>query len=300
MKFLACCLSLLSLMLTLESQAQVYLKSEYNTSSSYWDDDNKKTEGNGDVFKVQGGFTIPLSYKQNETGRIKMWALSLDVIYANFNNKNIATDLHPDNILNTSVSLSHLRPIGKRWSLFAMLGGGIYSDPSDISGKNILGSGGVVFIYHLRDNLDIGLGVGVSNDYGLPMGLPMTYVNWQIDGKYELKVSALQTCEISGGMKISDHFKLRLIGIEVDGMSAVMKVDGKSKIFGSMSIKSGLQAEFNFGKSSAIQLTGGGNWYRDACVVNRSIKDFFKWWGKAYDPCFDISGYFSIGYKYGF
>ncbi len=300
MKILAIILTLFGLTLAIESQAQVYFKSEYIGSSSFKDENNNKTGGSGDMFKVNGGFSMPLSFKQDENNRIKMWAVSLDAAYAKYNNKQIPTFMHPDDIINTTLSISHLRPIGRKWSMLAVLGGGIYSDPSHIKAQSILGSGGLVFIYHLRDNLDVGIGVGVTNSYGVPLGMPMGYLNWRIDGKYEVKVEMLEAAEVSAAVAFNDWFKLRLIGFEVDGMSAVMDVDGKSKIFGSVSMKSGLQADFRIGKSSSIQLTGGGVWYRDASVINRSIKDYFKWFGREFDPNFQPSMYFQVGYKWGF
>lgn len=281
-------------------QAQVYFKTEYGTSSSFKDVNNVETGGSGDYIKMQGGFSLPLQYKQYESGRIKMWAVSLDAAYEVFNNNKIPTDLHPDDILNTSVSLSFLTPLSDKWSLLAILGGGVYSKPSQITAKSILGNGGVLFIYHLLNNLDIGIGVGLTNSYGTPMGLPMGYINWRIDGKYELKVNMLENMEISGAVNLNNKIKLRLIGFELDGMSSVMNIDGKSKIFGTVSMKSGLQADFQLSKTSTIQVTGGGNWYRDAVVVNRSIKDYFRWFGREYDPSFKTAAYFSIGYKYGF
>ncbi|MCC8143861.1 MAG: DUF6268 family outer membrane beta-barrel protein [Tannerellaceae bacterium] len=300
MKILAIILTLFSLTLAIESQAQVYFKSEYIGSSSFKDENNNKTGGSGDMFKVNGGFSMPLSFKQDENNRIKVWAVSLDAAYAKYNNKQIPTFMHPNDIINTTLSISHLRPIGRKWSLLAVLGGGIYSDPSHIKAQSILGSGGLVFIYHLRDNLDVGIGVGVTNSYGVPLGMPMGYLNWRIDGKYEVKVKMLEAAEVSAAVTFNDWFKLRLIGFEVDGMSAVMDVDGKSKIFGSVSMKSGLQADFRIGKSSSIQLTGGGVWYRDASVINRSIKDYFKWFGREFDPNFQPSLYFQVGYNLGF
>lgn len=299
MKILLSCFALLVLG-TSFAHAQVYFKSEYGTSSSFKDDNNQETGGSGDMFKVQGGFSLPLSVKQYDNGRVKMLAVSVDASYGIFNNKGISTDLHPEKILNTTLSLTYLTPISSKWSILAVLGGGVYSDPSHITGKSILGSGGALFVYHILNNLDIGIGVGVTNSYGVPMALPMGYVNWQIDGKYEVKVNMLENMEISGAVRLNDWFKLRLIGFEMDGMSAVMDVDGKSKLFGTVSMKSGLQADFKIGKQSSIQVTGGGNWYRDAVLVNRTIKDYFRWFGNEYDPSFKTSGYFSIGYKYGF
>lgn len=281
-------------------QAQVYFKTEYGTSSLFKDVNNVETGGSGDYIKMQGGFSLPLQYKRYENGRIKMWAVSLDAAYGIFNNNKIPTDLHPDEILNTSVSLSFLTPLSDKWSLLAILGGGIYSKPSQITAKSILGNGGALFIYHLSSNFDIGVGVGLTNSYGTPMGLPMGYINWRIDGKYELKVNMLENMEISGAVNLNNKIKLRLIGFELDGMSSVMNIDGESKIFGTVSMKSGLQAEFQLSKTSTIQITGGGNWYRDAVVVNRSIKDYFRWFGREYDPSFKTAAYFSVGYKYGF
>ena len=300
MKILLSCLVLFVLGTSYSVQAQVYFKSEYATSSKFKDENNQETGGSGDMFKLQGGFSLPLSYKQYDNGRVKALAVSLDAAYGIFNNKGISTSLHPDKILNTTVSLSYLTPISNRWSLLAVLGGGVYSDPSKITGKSILGSGGAIFVYHILDNLDVGIGVGVTNSYGVPMTLPMGYINWQIDGRYEVKVNMLENMEISGAVRFNDWFKLRLIGFELDGMSAVMDIDGKSKLFGTVSMKSGLQADFKISKQSSIQVTGGGNWYRDAVIVNRSIKDYFRWFGREYDPSFKTAGYFSIGYKYGF
>lgn len=302
MKTALSCSMLLVIVLgtSLKSYAQVYFKTEYATSSSFKDENNVKTEGSGDMLKMQGGFSLPLKYKQYDNGRVKMLAVSVDASYGIFNNKGISKDLHPDKILNTSVSLTYLTPISNKWSLLTVLGGGIYSNPSHITGKSILGSGGAVFVYHVLDNLDIGIGIGVTNSYGVPMALPMGYVNWQLDGKYEVKVNMLENMEISGAFKLNDWFKLRLIGFEMDGISAVMDVDDKSKLFGTVSMKSGLQADFRIGKQSSIQITGGGNWYRDAVLVNRSIKDYFGWFGREYDPSFKTSSYFSIGYKYRF
>lgn len=281
-------------------QAQVYLKTEYGTSSLFKDVNNVETGGFGDYIKMQGGFSLPLQYKQYENGRIKMWAVSFDAAYGLFDNNKIPIDVHPDEILNTSVSLSFLTPLSEKWSLLAILGGGIYSKPSQISAKSILGNGGALFIYHILNNLDVGIGIGLTNSYGTPMGLPMGYINWRIDGKYELKVNMLENMEISGALNLNNKIKLRLIGFELDGMSSVMKIDGKSKIFGTVSMKTGLQVDFRLGKASTIQVTGGGNWYRDAVVVNRSIKDYFRWFGREYDPSFKTAAYFSVGYNYGF
>lgn len=174
---------ILGMTISFKSNAQVYFKAEYTTASSFRNENNQKTGGKGDLLKVQSGVSLPLSYKQYDNGRIKMLVISLDVSYAMFNNENISTDIHPGKILNTSVSLSYLTPIGSKWSLLSVMSGGVFSNPSKITVKSILGSGGVLFVYHLRDNLDVGMGVGITNSYGIPMTMPMGYINWQHNGK---------------------------------------------------------------------------------------------------------------------
>lgn len=288
------------LCITLSVDAQVYFKTEYGTPSSFKDENNLKTGGSGDLVKFQGGVSLPLHYKKNDNGQLKMLAVSLDATYAKYNNTNISTDMHPGGILNTSISMTYLVPLNSKWSLLTVVGGGIYAEPSQIETKSLLASGGALFIYHILHNFDVGIGLGITNSYGTPMALPMGYINWQIDGKYELKVNMLENMEISSAYKLNNKLKIRLIGFEMDGMSAVVDINSQSKIFGTVSMKSGFQVDFNIGKMSSLQITAGGNWYRDAVVVNRSIKDYFKWFGREYDPSFKTSLYFSIGYKYGF
>lgn len=300
MRYLTFALFILGMIINFKSNAQVYFKAEYATASSFRDENNQKTGGKGGLLKVLSGFSHPLNYKQYDNGRIKMLAISLDVSYALFNNEDISTEIHPGKILNTSVSLSYLTPIGSKWSLLSVISGGVFSNPSKITAKSILGSGGVLFVYHLRDNLDVGMGVGITNSYGIPMTMPMGYINWQHNGKYEIQVNMLENMEISGAVKLNEWFKLRLIGFEMEGLSAVMNVNGKSKLFGMVTMKSGLQADFKTGERFSLQITGGGNWYRDAVLVNRKIKDYFRWFGREYDPSFQTAGYFSVGFKYGF
>lgn len=74
----------------------------------------------------------------------------------------------------------------------------------------------------------MGIGAGLTNSYGIPMILPMMYFSWRNAGRYELKV------DMSSGMKVSvatwlNKLKLELTALDMDGMSAVMEVDGNRK-----------------------------------------------------------------------
>ena len=36
-------------------------------------------------------------------------------------------ELNPDNILNASLNISHVRPLSDKWSIIASVGGGVYA-----------------------------------------------------------------------------------------------------------------------------------------------------------------------------
>ncbi len=156
-------------------------------SSSLKDEVGNKY-GSGDLFKVSGRYTLPLSIKQNNSGQISAWWATLNGSYGIFGNKDIAINTIPDKILNLNFSLSHIRPLSKRWYMIASVGGGIYSEPDKITTKSILVNGGIFFIYKWMNNLDVGISVGVTNSYGMPIIVPTSYIKWQLTGKYKIKV----------------------------------------------------------------------------------------------------------------
>lgn len=286
---------------TAESFAQGFLKTEYITSSALR---NKKGEkfGSGDLLKVTGRYSLPLSVKRNEAGQPIVWAASVSGAYGTLNNKGYAAVINPDNILNAGINISHIRPISGRWSMVATLGGGIYSEPNTIAFNSILINGGVIFLYRVRSNLDVGIGVGLTNSYGLPIVMPMSVFNWRLSGRYEVKVDIASGLEMSGAVKFDDRFKVRLIAMDMDGMSAVMKVNGEPMIYATSIMKSWLSAEYKTGRSSLFYIGAGSSWMRSVVLSKRSIKDFFN--NMFNDPNgglgFSGAGYFTIGFKYGF
>src|SRR5690606_39793409 len=72
-------------------------------------------------------------------------------------------------IMNLQLGVYHLRPLNDKWSLRASAGIGIFTPSTDfstVSFKNVLASGGIVFIRHLKPNLDIGGGVAINSSLG--------------------------------------------------------------------------------------------------------------------------------------
>ena len=138
--------------------AQIELKTEYIGISKYKDIDNNETGGKGDAKVLSGVAQIPFYYRVNKNDRPIMWGAALGGTYTSFGNKNIPLDLSPKKILNGQFSLLHIRPISNKWSILASLGAGFYTahaDFSDITMNNVLGHGGLVFLWHLRDTLDV-------------------------------------------------------------------------------------------------------------------------------------------------
>lgn len=116
-----------------KAKARGELSAEYLSASELKDKDGN-AHGKGDMLKVTGQYTLPLSVKRDEEGKVKAWPAMVRGMYATMNNRNGAEQLNPDNILNVSFNLSHIRPIGRRWRFIASIGAGVYSDPSEIHG----------------------------------------------------------------------------------------------------------------------------------------------------------------------
>ena len=291
----------LFLALPIESLAQGYIKSDYVLSSTFKEEGKEGKLGSGDLLKVSGGYTLPLSTKLNEGGQVTAWSIALNGSYSILNNKEIAGNLNPEKVLNASLNIAHIRPLSKKWSLIASVGGGVYSEPNEISRESLLVNGGVIFIYKVSNKLDVGIGAGVTNSYGTPIAMPMAYLKLNLTGKYELKVDISTKIEIAGITKISDKFRLKLVAMEMDGISAVMEKGGKSMMYSSVMMRSFLSPEFKMGKSSTLFLGGGAVWTRSSQLTERSLKAFWdSFKSDDEDLYFKPAGYMTVGFRYGF
>ena len=177
------------LLLTSTTQAQFYLKSEYITSSKFNDGEGNTLDGKADMKVVDGGLKIPVSVRMNENNRPTAWAVALGGTYASMHRKNLSKDYCLPEILNAQAGIIHMRPIHEKWSILAVAGAGIYtSDLDNITGKAILGQGGILLIKHQKPNFDRGVGVALNNASGYPMVFPSSYLDWQLNGKYDFKL----------------------------------------------------------------------------------------------------------------
>ena len=284
-----------------KANAQIDLKTEYISTSTYKGKDDHHPRAKGDLKVIQGGFHVPLFVKMNENNRPTAWTIGCSGSYASLGNKNLSRELCPTNILNLQIGLVHTRPLNAGWSVLATVGAGLYMDSDNLSKarwNNILGQGGIIFIRHLRPNLDLGAGAALNNTFGFPMLFPALYLKWSLDGRYEVKVALIDAIQASVGMKLNNLLKLRLM-VEMNGMLALTEKEGKKMYFTQQYTVIGLQPELTLGKSFVIPLTVGIAPYREATYSKRSLKDVFSDDDET-NPHFKFGFYCSLGISWRF
>ncbi|MDR2039015.1 MAG: DUF6268 family outer membrane beta-barrel protein [Bacteroidales bacterium] len=280
-------------------------KTEYLGNSGYYflppgeKPREKIGDSNGSAVVYQGAVNIPLSMKMNENNRPTAWGIGLGGSYTSLNNKNF-TDYMPSEIMNLQVGLYHLRPLNDKWSMRASLGGGIFTSSTDFSKirfKNVLGSAGVVFIRHLKPNLSIGGGVAINSSLGYPMIFPAVYLNWNLNGKFDVNVELVEGLDVSVGYDFNDWFKLSY-ALEMNGQVALLEKDGKDMIFSHQYIVTGFRPEIKVGKTGlSMTAMAGLNLFRPASYSDRTLKGVFA---TDNDYYFSVSPYVSLGIKYNF
>lgn len=283
------------------SYAQSYIETGYTPSRSFIDK-NRNKHGSGDLWQTKGRYSFPISTKMNPNGQPVVWAGTVSGMYALMNNEGYAAEYNPGQILNLSFNVSHIRPLSKKskkWYIISSLGAGIYSAPNDIAWRSILVNGAVVFAYRLHKNLDVGVGAGLTNSFGVPLVMPMTFLKWTSSGKFEIKVESMGNINASAAYRFNERFKLAAV-CNMDGMSSVFRKDGKNKIYSVMRMRAFLQPELRVGKRSAIYLNAGGELFHSVNITNMSIKGFADNFTKNDRWKFRQTFNVMAGFKYGF
>ncbi|MDR3057834.1 MAG: DUF6268 family outer membrane beta-barrel protein [Prevotella sp.] len=306
MKSVTVLLTVLGILLCVEGKAQqVTFKTEYLGNSGYYflppgDKPSEKIgDAKGSAVVYQGAVNIPLSMKMNENNRPTAWGIGLGGSYTSLNNTNF-TDYMPSEIMNLQVGLYHLRPLNDKWSMRASVGMAVLAPSADFSKirfKHVLGSGGVVFIRHLKPNLSIGGGVAINSSLGYPMVFPAVYLNWELDGKFDVNVELVEGLDVSAGYRFNDWFKISY-ALEMNGQAALLEKDGKDVIFSHQYIVTGFRPEIKVGKTGlSMTAMAGLNLYRPASYCDRTLKGVFA---TDNDYYFSVSPYVSFGIKYNF
>ena len=308
-KKISICMIVTGILFCMEANAQVSIKTEYIGNSDYMytrndgDDEDEKAEKVGDsqgsAWIHSFNANIPFYMKMNENNRPTVWGVGVDGAFALLDNKNFEGDMVSE-IMNLQLGIFHLRPLNDKWSMMANIGAGVFTpfmDFSKIRGKHILGSAGIIFIRHLLPNLDIGGGAALNTSLGYPMVFPSFYLDWRLEGKFNVNVSLSQGLEVSAGYTINDYLGLSLVGT-MNGQTALLEKDGEKIMFTHQYIVTGLRPEIKFGKTG-ISLTamGGINAVRPTAYNELSLKGMFA---EGDDYFFRVSPYASFEIRYGF
>ncbi len=288
--------TILLLLVSVESIAQISFTTEYFGTSSYRDEHNQKVgSSKGSALTYQGTANLPLSMRVNENNQPTVWGIGLSGAYVSLDNKNFTEPLVLSEIMNLQMALFHIRPLSQRWSMMATVGVGVYTDDTRFSHlrfRNVLGSAGVVFIRRMLPNLELGAGVALNNAFGYPMAFPALYVNWNYGRKLTCNFSAMDGVNLSVGYNVNEVFNISFI-TEMGGQMALTELDGDDKIFTHQYIVVGFRPELKIAKRISVPITIGFNAIRTAYYDGRSLSAFFKAMGRENDPCFQISPYLS-------
>jgi roadblock/LC7 domain-containing protein len=271
------------------------LKTEYIPHSSYIrPEDSVKTNSKSDFKRVDLSFSIPLSVKKTEDGKVKAWSLLVNSSYAKMSHKNYENSLFPDQMLNTQVGLFHIRPLGGKWSMMITASAGVYTDLKNVNFDDVLGQGGILFVKNFSPNLALGAGPLLTTAFGVPMIMPWIYFDWKTGNKIKFKINFPEGME--AGYQFTDKFALKAV-VGLNGMTVERNKGGKSTLLGYQQITAGLRPELQINKNLSLRLTGGTALLRSFNENDRKIKSIFKA-KKMEDPRFASTFYMALSLRW--
>lgn len=273
------------LLLGVNSFAQISVKTEYISSSEFYDAVADTNTGNGSAMIYSAGAMVPLSMQASAEDdpykRATIWGVALSGTFVKMDNHNfpIGKEL-PSQVMNLGATMLHLRPLKERWSMLMALGIGSYTPENRLSAiridENVLANGALVFIWHWRPNLEIGGGVALNNSFGYPMLFPALYLKYKggFSDKFTIDVSLLDGTKVAFGYDYSENLSLKLVA-NIGGYSAYLRRNGQKEMFSSQTFFVGLEPEFKLGKHISIPVTFGGSFIRSGRYRERTLSAMF-------------------------
>lgn len=273
------------LLLGVNSFAQISVKTEYISSSEFYDAVADTNTGNGSAMIYSAGAMVPLSMQASAEDdpykRATIWGVALSGTFVKMDNQNfpIGKEL-PSQVMNLGATALHLRPLKERWSMLMALGIGSYTPENRLSAiridENVLANGALVFIWHWRPNLEIGGGVALNNSFGYPMVFPALYLKYKggFSDKFTIDVSLLDGTKVAFGYDYSENLSLKLVA-NIGGYSAYLRRNGQKEMFSSQTFFVGLEPEFKLGKHISLPVTFGGSFIRSGRYRERTLSAMF-------------------------
>ena len=273
------------LLLGVNSFAQISVKTEYISSSEFYDAVADTNTGNGSAMIYSAGAMVPLSMQASAEDdpykRATIWGVALSGTFVKMDNQNfpIGKEL-PSQVMNLGATALHLRPLKERWSMLMALGIGSYTPENRLSAiridENVLANGALVFIWHWRPNLEIGGGVALNNSFGYPMVFPALYLKYKggFSDKFTIDINLLDGTKVAFGYDYSENLSLKLVA-NIGGYSAYLRRNGQKEMFSSQTFFVGLEPEFKLGKHISIPVTFGGSFIRSGRYRERTLSAMF-------------------------
>jgi len=273
------------LLLGVNSFAQISIKTEYISSSEFYDAVADTNTGNGSAMIYSAGAMVPLSMQASAEDdpykRATIWGVALSGTFVKMDNHNfpIGKEL-PSQVMNLGATVLHLRPLKERWSMLMALGIGSYTPENRLSAiridENVLANGALVFIWHWRPNLEIGGGVALNNSFGYPMVFPALYLKYKggFSDKLTIDINLLDGTKVAFGYDYSENLSLKLVA-NIGGYSAYLRRNGQKEMFSSQTFFVGLEPEFKLGKHISIPVTFGGSFIRSGRYRERTLSAMF-------------------------
>ena len=273
------------LLLGVNSFAQISVKTEYISSSEFYDAVADTNTGNGSAMIYSVGAMVPLSMQASAEDdpykRATIWGVALSGTFVKMDNHNfpIGKEL-PSQVMNLGATALHLRPLKERWSMLMALGIGSYTPENRLSAiridENVLANGALVFIWHWRPNLEIGGGVALNNSFGYPMVFPALYLKYKggFSDKFTIDINLLDGTKVAFGYDYSENLSLKLVA-NIGGYSAYLRRNGQKEMFSSQTFFVGLEPEFKLGKHISIPVTFGGSFIRSGRYRARTLSAMF-------------------------
>lgn len=105
---------------------------------------------------------------------------------------------------------------------------------------------------------------------------------------------------IKASTTLDKRFGAQLMAIEIDGFSAVRRIDGGTKIYSSTMMRSTLGVSYQLVPKLSILANAGGTWLRTVSLSDRNLKVFFSQFGDDKGKYrFKPSLRLSVGISYG-
>ena len=273
------------LLLGVNSFAQISVKTEYISSSEFYDAVADTNTGNGSAMIYSAGAMVPLSMQASAEDdpykRATIWGVALSGTFVKMDNQNFPIGKKlPSQVMNLGATALHLRPLKERWSMLMALGIGSYTPENRLSAiridENVLANGALVFVWHWRPNLEIGGGVALNNSFGYPMVFPALYLKYKggFSDKFTIDINLLDGTKVAFGYDYSENLSLKLVA-NIGGYSAYLRRNGQKEMFSSQTFFVGLEPEFKLGKHISIPVTFGGSFIRSGRYRERTLSAMF-------------------------